>query len=283
MARTRGKVTANCPPAVGHAPLEQYSPGYEDSVVESFAQRSAAAEAAFFIPSLTRRMRLLDCGSGPGTITLGLARVVDAGEVVGLDIDSDQVDRATELAAQKGVENVSFQTGSVYSLPFESESFDAVFAHAVLQHLKEPVLALREMRRVLRPGGVVGVRDDDVGTLVVAPPSIEMSEVLDLLQRVTRVSGGNPNVGRRYKELLKAAGFVDVAMSATAQAHGETTSTAEQGEFTAALLEHMEPIISDAGWASADRVKYLAEFCRRWGTSRDAFDVITWCEAVGHR
>ena len=54
-----------------------------------------------------------------------------------------------------GVTNAHFEVADVYSLPFPDGFFDAVFAHAVLMHLREPVRALEEVRRVLRPGGML--------------------------------------------------------------------------------------------------------------------------------
>jgi len=267
--------------ASGQVTHEEYTPGYGDTVVDSYAQRTAVSEAAFFVPHLTAGMRLLDCGSGPGTITVGLARAVDPGQVIGIDVDAGQVERARAHAAELGVTNVSFQVASVYELPFDRASFDAVFAHAVLQHLREPLAALEQMRRVVRPGGVVGVRDDDAGTLAIGPPSEEMREVTELLELVTRAGGGDPRVGLRHRQLLRQAGFTDIVASATARAHGGSAGTAAQGDVAAALLEHMAPTITASGWATADRVRQLAEACRRWGTDPDAFDVITWCEAVG--
>src|SRR3712207_7497709 len=58
---------------------------------------------------------------------------------------------------------------SAYALPFPDGAFDAVLAHLVLMHLREPVRALAEIRRVLRPGGVVAVRDVDFGAQLVFP------------------------------------------------------------------------------------------------------------------
>jgi ubiquinone/menaquinone biosynthesis C-methylase UbiE len=71
--------------------------------VRSFAARTAERDAAFFIPHLTRGMTLLDCGSGPGTITVGLAKVVAPGEVVGIDNDETQVNMAAAHAEEQEV------------------------------------------------------------------------------------------------------------------------------------------------------------------------------------
>jgi ubiquinone/menaquinone biosynthesis C-methylase UbiE len=256
---------------------ETYSPGYGETVVGSYARRTVADQAAFFVPMLKPGMSLLDCGCGPGTITAGLAELLDPGTVVGIDIEPSQIDRARALARP----NLSFQVASVYTLPFADHTFDAIFAHAVLQHLADPLDALHEMHRVLRPGGLIGVRDDDTGTMVIAPHSAKMDAVTDLLDRVIRASGGNGRVGRQHRALLRQAGFGEIVASATAQAHGTTPETAQQGEVSAALLDHMKPMIVEQGWASAERVEFLAGFCRDWGKGPDAFDVITWCEAVG--
>jgi ubiquinone/menaquinone biosynthesis C-methylase UbiE len=92
-------------------------------------QRTAAQNADFFLPHLRPGMRLLDAGCGQGSITIGLADAVAPGEVVGLDRDPEQVERARALAAERGVTNVRFEVGDAYALPFPDASFDAVFAH----------------------------------------------------------------------------------------------------------------------------------------------------------
>jgi ubiquinone/menaquinone biosynthesis C-methylase UbiE len=93
-------------------------------------------------------MRLLDCGCGPGTITLGLAEVVAPGQAVGIDIETSQIALAQSHAAQQGTPNIRFQTGNVYALPFAAGSFDGVFTHGLLSYLTDRVQALREMGRV---------------------------------------------------------------------------------------------------------------------------------------
>src|SRR5512142_1845750 len=104
-----------------------------------FGLRQAESHAAFFTPYLSPGMRLLDCGCGPGSITCGLAGIVAPGGVVGIDL------YAKALDAAQSVSNVRFQAASVYELPFPDGSFDAVFSHAVLEHLAEPLKALAEM------------------------------------------------------------------------------------------------------------------------------------------
>lgn len=140
---------------------EVYSHGYDAHTIRQHAAREATTEAAFFLPHIRSGMALLDCGSGPGSITAGLAKVVALGDTVGIDIEPTVVEQARENATSQGLSNLRFEVASIYELPFPDESFDAVFAHTVLQHLSEPVKALGEIHRVMKPGGVVGLRESD--------------------------------------------------------------------------------------------------------------------------
>ncbi len=90
--------------------------------------------------------------------------------------------RRRARAVERDLTNVQFQVGNIYELPFAADSFDGVFAHTVLQHLSDPLRALGEMRRVLRPHGIIGLRDDDLGTLLVEPstPLLRLWESLHI-------------------------------------------------------------------------------------------------------
>ena len=145
---------------------QQANPAFEAEL----ASRTASRDAGFFVPYLRPGMQLLDVGCGPGSITLGLAELVAPGQIVGIDIQSALIEQARVLAAARGVAaSVRFEVADLYELPFPDESFDAVFANGVLMHLRQPVRALAELRRVLRPGGIAGVRDPDFGASLYAP------------------------------------------------------------------------------------------------------------------
>src|SRR5262249_44921155 len=131
-----------------------------------FGERVAAREAAFFLPHLRPGMALLDCGCGPGSITVGLAEAVAPGRVVGVDREPKALAVARAQAAGRGVTNVRFEEGDVHALPFADATFDAAFAHALLEHVRDPAAALAELYRVVKPGGVVGVRSPDQGLLL---------------------------------------------------------------------------------------------------------------------
>ena len=116
------------------------------------AQRSAGREAAFFVPHLRAGMRLLDCGCGPGTITVGLAGIIAPGRLAAVDASPDEVATASAALSEAGYDNAHVEVADVQELPFEDDAFDALYSQAVIDYLVDPLVALREFRRVLRPG-----------------------------------------------------------------------------------------------------------------------------------
>ena len=258
-----------------------YSPGYGEKLVESYAQRGVAREAKFLVPHLKAGMNLLDCGCGPGTITIGLAALLSEGKVTGIDRESSQIELALTNAKRQDTANAFFRVGSVYELPFEDEEFDVVFAHAVLQHLNEPVQALQEMRRVLKPGGIIGVRDDDQGSLIMYPANENLRAMLSLFRRIMLHHGGNAEVGRQHRALLRQAGFVRTQASASTECDGTSAETIKRSEIADELLQTMNKVIVSQGWATSKEVDEIRTACKEWGHHPDAFDVITWCEAIG--
>jgi ubiquinone/menaquinone biosynthesis C-methylase UbiE len=90
------------------------------------------------------------------------------------------------------VTNVRFEVADIYALPFPDGSFDAAFVHGVLMHLREPVRALAELRRVLRPGSLAGVRDPDWGASLHAPATPLLDQWIALRVRVRQHNGGDP-------------------------------------------------------------------------------------------
>lgn len=142
-----------------------YTHGFHESVLRSHRWRTAANSAAYLLGVLKPHMRILDVGCGPGTITADLAGLVPEGEVIGLDTGPEILEQARREAEGRGLGNVSFTTGDVHALDYPDASFCVVHAHQVLQHVGDPVGALREMRRVTKPGGIVAVRDSDFSRL----------------------------------------------------------------------------------------------------------------------
>lgn len=267
--------------ALNNEQEEHYSPGYGTELVQSYQRRTVAQEAAFFSPYLHSGMTLIDCGCGPGTITEGLAKLIEPGSVVGIDIERSQIEIAQKHLLEQGISNIQFKVANIYELPFPEASFDSAFVHAVLQHLQNPLKALREINRVLRPGGLIGVRDDDQGGLILAPDNPKMEKLIDLLKKFMRHNGGNPFVGRHHRELLRQAGFINIEATASCEYDGKIETTVKRGKLAAKLVDHMAETAIRLGWADINEMKDLSVTAIEWGEHLDAFDAIIWCEAVG--
>jgi SAM-dependent methyltransferase len=227
-------------------------------------------------------MRLLDAGCGPGSITLGLAETVAPGEVVGIDISERSIAVARAAAENTETRNARFEAASVYALPFDSGHFDVVFAHAVFQHLSEPAVALAELRRVLRPGGLLALAVADYGGSLIAPELPGVMASLALVERLRSDSGGNPRIGRQLGLLVSAAGFDSVHCSATASYEGSPEACARTGEFWARYMEAPEFItrVERNHWASREELLAMASAWRTWATTPGAFWARFWCQVL---
>lgn len=267
-----------------HPPrAEVYTHGHSEVVVDTHARRTAEREAAFFLPYLRPGMRVLDVGCGPGSITVGLAQAVKPGSVVGVDREASILDLGRTLAAQNGQANVEFREGDLYALPFPDGSFDAAFAHAVLEHLARPADALRELRRVVRVGGVVGLRDVDWGSTARWPADAAINAAMALYARVWRSNGGDPDRGRQLRGLLLEAGWTPVATSASFNWDGSPEATREFARFLARRLRlpRIAGRLQALGWAEPVEIERLSAGCEAWGARPDAFAATMMGEAVG--
>ena len=197
-------------------PRAIYTHGTHDSVMRNHRQRTAENSAGYLIGLLRPGMSLLDVGCGPGTITADLAALVAPGPVTAVDAAAGSLAEARRTAAGRGLANLAFAVADVHSLGGADGAFDVVHAHQVLQHVADPVLALREMRRVCAPGGVVAVRDADYAAMTWYPAVRALEDWLDLYRRVARANGGEPDAGRRLRSWAQQAGFAELTTSASA-------------------------------------------------------------------
>ncbi len=260
---------------------ERYTHGYESKFVEYLEGREVSKDAAFFQPHLNSEMSLIDCGCGPGTITIDLAGFITSGHVVGIDLEEKQINLAREHALERKVPNVKFEVGDIYELPFPDNTFDAAFAHTVLQHLVDPVKAAMEIHRVLKPGGIIGVREEDTAGFIISPFTPKFEELMELYVRTWKHNGGDPYFARRQRAVLHEAGFVRVEASASAESYGTPESTRKMGEMMAKYMyTHLDTAIQ-LNWVDAATVETLTAEWRSWGEHPDAFFGVLFCEAIG--
>ncbi len=249
--------------------------------IAELAKRMVSQEAAFLLPHLRAGMHVLDAGCGPGSITLGLAAAVAPGEVVGIDAQPSLVEQARALAVQRSVTNVRFEVANVYDLPFPDGSFDTAFANTVLQHLREPVRALAELRRVLRPGGIAGIRDLDNGGFLIAPDTPLLQQWFSLTERVRQHNGVNLGIGRHHRRLLLEAGFVRAEASASVHSEGSLEETRHFAVFLKGQLPRLAKTALAEGWIDQATVDAIAAEIDAWAERPDAFHAGTRCETLG--
>ena len=263
---------------------ESYMHAYDGALTEQIiGGRTADVHGAFFLPYLRAGMTLLDCGCGPGSITAGLARAVSPGHVTGIDREESQLTRARANAAELGLANVTFECGDAYELPYPDNAFDAVFSHAMLDHLQDPAAVIREMNRVLKPGGLAGLRSVDLAAILLAPEDAVLAGANDIWVRFRQHCGGDPFIGRRLRALLREADFTKTIGTASSETWG---SPERVQSFLPALIEEFTgPKITETalqlGWADQAQMDEAARALEDWSTHPDAFMAIVWCEAVG--
>jgi SAM-dependent methyltransferase len=255
-----------------HVAVGAYTHGHADPVLQSHRWRTVENSAAYLAPYLRPGCNVLDVGCGPGTLTVDFAMRVAPGHVVGLDISPAPLDEARALAEREGVA-VTFEVGDVYALEAADDSFDVVHAHQVLQHLTDPVAALREMARVCRHGGVLAVREGDYGSMAWFPPDEGLDRWLHVFSGIVRRNGGEPHAGRRLSSWAHAAGLHDLAPSATAwcfatPAEREWWGRSWVGRVTATSFA--EQAVAH-GLATREELEDLAAAWLRWADSEDGW------------
>jgi ubiquinone/menaquinone biosynthesis C-methylase UbiE len=191
----------------GNMPEDTYTHGHHASVLRSHNQRTVENSAAYLIPHLVSGVSVLDVGCGPGTITLEIGERVAPGRVVGIDVSDDFMPETAH--------NVTFEVGDAYALAFDDDSFDIVHAHQVLQHLSDPVAALREMRRVVKPDGVVAVRDADYAAMSWWPADPRLDRWREIYRAVAYQNDAEPDAARRLVDWATQAGFGEIAPSSS--------------------------------------------------------------------
>jgi len=263
----------DCYELLPHAQLmtdERYTHGHIESVLRSQRWRTAENSAAYLLPWLRAGMSLLDVGCGPGNITRGLFERVAPGAVVGVDASSDVIAHAS---AQHADVQLEWRVADAYDLPFDDNTFDVAHAHQVLQHLADPVAALAEMRRVVKPGRVVAARDSDYGAWTWYPEVPQLDRWLDLYRAVCRANAGEPNAGRFLPAWARQAGLDDVTSSVTSWCFSTPSEVGWWGEIWAERVS-TPPFSTRAielAMARPAELEEIAAAWRGWGADPDAF------------
>ena len=192
-----------------------YTLGFSDAILEAFRRNTAEANAGHLLPHLESGQRILDFGCGPGSISLGLADAVKpTGEMHGIDMEKSQIELARAMASARGCDNAVFQVADVADLPYEDGYFDAAHCHVVLTHVPDTARALKEVKRVLKPGGLISCREMVCLGSFTHPDFGVIMKSWEIFADLLEADDGHPQMGRELKRHLLRGGFEDVEITA---------------------------------------------------------------------
>lgn len=192
-----------------------YTMGFSEEILQSMRRYTAEANAAYLLPQLRPGLRILDFGCGPGTISIGLAKAVVPGELHGVDMEESQIELARAVAEAGGQNNATFHVGDVADLPFEDGFFDVAHCHNVLMHVPDTSAVLAEVKRVLKPGGIIGCREMISASSFTHPDFGVIRKAWDMFEDLLAADDGHPQMGKEMKNHIVNAGFANLRMTAS--------------------------------------------------------------------
>ncbi len=194
--------------------MTTYIHGTEPGEQERLAALNRLTNRAFVdFLDLKPGLRVLEVGSSLGLLAVAVADAVPDIRVVGVERSQAQIAAAVKDA------RIRYVQGDAHRLELADGSFDLVYARYVLEHVADPELVLKEMRRVTRQGGRVAVCENDVSLFRLDPDCPAFNAALIAFQQYQRNLGGDSQIGRRLHRLFRCAGFMDVRLSGQPEAH----------------------------------------------------------------
>ena len=189
--------------------MPQYIHGETDAEETARLETQAPFAASFSLQDLHLQpgRRILDLACGVGAMTSQLARYFPGHPLSGLDIERSQLSVATERYS-----NAGYVQGDGCALPFHAETFGFVHASWMLEHVADPPAVLREVRRVLEPGGICHFTEVENSTFRTEPEYPEVVEVWQAMIETQLAGGARPFQGRDLDRLLREAGFREVTV-----------------------------------------------------------------------
>ncbi|KAI4166891.1 MAG: hypothetical protein LQ343_007656 [Gyalolechia ehrenbergii] len=247
-----------------------YLQGHSSEVIASHSARTVTNSAAFLLPHLRPHFSLLDIGCGPGTITSGFCSHLPHGHVTGVDLGDSVIEHARSLHSPSEYPNLKFSAGNILEgLSYADNTFDVVYFHQTILHLPDPIKGIREARRLLKPGGILAMRESDILNWYPELPGLKKyNECLDGMVRSTGAPG--LSAARGLHAWAKEAGFerkkMDVGASATVY------STPEERQWWGTM--HIDRL---RGEAVGGKMKDLG-LLGTWGTEQMVSEFKRWLE-----
>lgn len=253
-----------------------YTHGHHASVLRSHSWRNVANSADYLVKYLSPDMYVLDVGCGPGTISIDLAaNYVPKGKVLATDFVTDPLEIGRKSAQEKNVQNIQFEQADIHNLSYGDNTFDVVHAHQVLQHVGDPIRALQEMLRVVKPGGYIAARDTDYMSFDWYPKNIEgMQFWKDKYLEVALANGGDPLIGSSLHAKAREAGYdrKKLEISAGVWCYATDEEIAWWSDLWAdrTLNSSFAVTAKDKEIATQEDLEYMSQAWTNWGNSDDA-------------
>jgi SAM-dependent methyltransferase len=220
----------------------------------------------------------LDVGSGLGNLARRVAGLIPNGEVWGVERSAVQLARAKERAGG----NLHFLQGDAHALPFEEGRFDVVYCRYLLEHVAGPAKVLREMRRVLKPGGRALAQENDVLVNTFDPDCPRFDHVWRQFARLQELLGGDARIGKKLYRLFRDAGFADVRLTIQPEVHSAGMATFRV--WVENLIQNVRPAEAELvgrGLLTAEELREGLAELRRLKDDETASAFFYWNRAVG--
>jgi SAM-dependent methyltransferase len=186
-------------------------------------------------------------------VTVDVARMVQPGKVVGIDLLPDMVERAKGYVASQQVENVTIQQGNTYELDFADNAFDITYSLNVMVHLTDPVRALREQARVTKSGGLVLANIGDYGAKIFYPACPSFEQLIAASTHLSDPSSPSSYIdfflGRKALALFAEAGFEKIQVLPEAAPlmilYRGSSNFEEEHEFLVGFTDPQHSLLGD--------------------------------------
>lgn len=235
--------------------MTDYVHGYDACANERLLDQAAAlVDLLHHDTAYPAGSRVLEAGCGVGAQTVTLVARSPEARFTSIDVSADSLAQARERT--RGASNVEFVQADIVALPFAPHSFDHVFVCFLLEHVGQPVHALRTLAALVRPGGTVTVIEGDHGSTYFHPDSAAAHDAIACQVELQRRAGGNAEIGRCLYPLMVEAGLEGVHVSPRMvyvdASHPELVDGFTHRTFTA-MIEGVRHDALEAGLIAAQR------------------------------
>ena len=188
-----------------------------DDATATAVQASLGCGVPTAVADLREGETVLDLGSGAGAdVLISARRVGPTGKAIGLDMTDEMLALARQNAEQAGAKNVEFVKGNIEEIPLPDDSVDVVISNCVINLSGDKPRVLKEVARVLRPGGRFAVSD------VIADPGMDDATRRDLAQWTGCIAGALTR--QEFEAALTDAGLTDIQIGETHRVHDQAAS-----------------------------------------------------------